>query len=60
MPHLEATDMSDVGGVLRRERARVLNWDENRSLILRLWVTENKPLREVCDIMRKYHAFDAT
>jgi Clr5 domain len=52
--------MSDVGSVARRRRARVLNWDQNKSLILQLWVAENKPLREVCDIMRVNHGFDAT
>ena len=44
----------------RRRRVRVLNWDQNRDIILRLYETENRPLREVCQLMRQDHGFDAT
>ena len=52
--------MPDVRSVARRGRANVLNWDQNKSIILQLYVTENKPLPEVCDIMRESHGFEAT
>lgn len=52
--------MLDVRSVARRGRACVLNWDQNKSVILQLYVIEDKPLPEVCDIMRDIHGFDAT
>jgi Clr5 domain len=55
-----SADMPVVGRRARRRRARVLNWDEYRDRILHLYETENRPLREVCQIMRDDHGFDAT
>jgi hypothetical protein len=55
-----STGMNAVGSRARRRQARVLNWDQNRALILRYYETENKPLRKVCEIMREHHSFDAT
>ncbi len=43
-----------------RGHVQVLSWDRHREHILHLYETENRPLREVCDIMRQSHGFDAT
>jgi hypothetical protein len=43
-----------------RNRPQVLDWDRNRDLIVRLYDTENRPLREVREIMLQDHKFDAT
>lgn len=44
----------------RRRPAQVPPWDRHREHILHLYETENRPLREVCDIMRQSHGFVAT
>ncbi|ERF76733.1 hypothetical protein EPUS_02272 [Endocarpon pusillum Z07020] len=43
-----------------RRPVQVLNWEQHREHILHLYETENRPLREVCDIMRESHGFVAT
>ena len=43
-----------------RRPVQVLNWDRHREHILHLYETENRPLREVCDIMRQSYGFGAT
>lgn len=44
----------------RRQRALASTWDQHRERILDLYETQNKPLREVCEIMRNKHGFHAT
>lgn len=52
--------MLRVRNQARRRQARVLDWDQHRDRILRLYDIEDKPLREVCEIMQRDHGFHAS
>jgi hypothetical protein len=60
MEFLDSGDMSHVRQTQIQHRKRSLDWEQNRELILRLYVTEGRPLREVCQIMYQEYAFDAS
>ena len=60
MAQLVPDELLIVGSVARRRQARGLKWNQNKDLILQLYEEENRPLREVCQIMRERHGFDAT
>lgn len=57
---LGVPNMVEVGSKVRRPRARVSDWDRHKDLILRLYETEDKPLRMVREIMQRDHDFEAS
>jgi Clr5 domain len=60
MASLASAETLNFGTGARRRRARMLKWDQNRNLILHFYEIENRPLREVRQIMQQFHNFDAT